>query len=156
MGEAVAEYGQGASLSRRVAHIERFSDPSGAELAIVVRGEPTPEKYEFVTAPDLPLQLGKAAYKRGDAVQPHFHLGTPTIDPRVLEFVYIEHGSVELSVFSLGGAPVGKTTLRTGDCALLVQGGHGLAMLEDTRLIELKRGPYKGRDRDKADLAISP
>jgi hypothetical protein len=38
--------------------------------------------------------------------------------------------------------------LETGDVILLVSGGHGFEMLEDSEMIEVKQGPYTG-DSDK-------
>ena len=34
--------------------------------------------------------------------------------------------------------------LATGDVMLMVGGGHGFRMLEDTVLLEVKQGPYTG------------
>jgi hypothetical protein len=39
---------------------------------------------------------------------------------------------------------VATRELRTGDAILLVSGGHGFRMLEDTVLAEVKQGPYIG------------
>jgi len=38
--------------------------------------------------------------------------------------------------------------LNTGDVILLMTGGHGFEMLEETEMIEVKQGPYAG-DQDK-------
>ena len=34
--------------------------------------------------------------------------------------------------------------LREGDILLMVDGGHGFRMLEDTVFLEIKQGPYTG------------
>lgn len=39
-----------------------------------------------------------------------------------------------------------------GDVLVLVDGGHGFRMTEDTVLVEIKQGPYLGLD-DKARFA---
>jgi len=38
----------------------------------------------------------------------------------------------------------GETILETGDIVMLVNGGHGFSLLEDTILFEIKQGPYTG------------
>jgi hypothetical protein len=32
---------------------------------------------------------------------------------------------------------------------IFLDGGHGFEVLEDTKLIEVKQGPYPGKDKDK-------
>ena len=39
---------------------------------------------------------------------------------------------------------VATRELKTGDVMLMVGGGHGFRMLEDTVLLEVKQGPYTG------------
>jgi hypothetical protein len=41
---------------------------------------------------------------------------------------------------------VATRELREGDILLLVDGGHGFRMLEDTVFVEIKQGPYTGLD----------
>jgi hypothetical protein len=36
--------------------------------------------------------------------------------------------------------------VREGDVLLLVKGGHGFRMLEETVFVEIKQGPYTGLD----------
>ena len=41
---------------------------------------------------------------------------------------------------------VATRELRQGDIMLMVGGGHGFRMLEDTVFLEVKQGPYTGLD----------
>jgi hypothetical protein len=41
---------------------------------------------------------------------------------------------------------VATRELRDGDIMLMVGGGHGFRMIDDTILIEVKQGPYTGID----------
>ena len=36
--------------------------------------------------------------------------------------------------------------MKTGDVILLVSGGHGFEMLEESEIIEVKQGPYAGEE----------
>lgn len=47
------------------------------------------------------------------------------------------------------GKKIRAVELLTGDTIFLVDGGHGFEMLEDTKIIEVKQGPYLGKDEDK-------
>jgi hypothetical protein len=41
---------------------------------------------------------------------------------------------------------VASRELRSGDITLMVGGGHGFRMQEDTVFLEVKQGPYTGID----------
>ncbi len=42
--------------------------------------------------------------------------------------------------------------MSTGDILVLVSGGHGFRMLEDTVLMEVKQGPYTGlKEKERFD-----
>jgi hypothetical protein len=41
---------------------------------------------------------------------------------------------------------VATRELETGDIMLMVGGGHGFRMMEDTVFLEVKQGPYTGMD----------
>jgi hypothetical protein len=41
---------------------------------------------------------------------------------------------------------VAPRELNVGDVMLMVGGGHGFRMLEDTVLLEIKQGPYTGEN----------
>ena len=47
--------------------------------------------------------------------------------------------------------------LVAGDAVLLIEGGHGFRMLEDTVLFEVKQGPYGGvAEKVRFDAAPHP
>jgi hypothetical protein len=39
---------------------------------------------------------------------------------------------------------IAEVELRKGDGVMLLAGGHGIRMLADTSLLEIKQGPYGG------------
>ena len=43
---------------------------------------------------------------------------------------------------------------RQGDTIILLAGGHGFNILEDTKMIEVKQGPYLSQAEDKVLLEI--
>jgi hypothetical protein len=43
--------------------------------------------------------------------------------------------------------------MNMGDTILLIAGGHGFDILEDSKIIEVKQGPYEGAEQDKKRLA---
>ena len=58
--------------------------------------------------------------------------------------VVVRSGRCELDIYDDDHTLVATRTLNTGDLMLMVGGGHGYRMLEDSVLLEVKQGPYVG------------
>ena len=62
---------------------------------------------------------------------------------------------MEAEFYESGGKKIGRTVLESGDTILLLSGGHGFNILEDSKMIEVKQGSYYGVEKDKEHLDIS-
>lgn len=116
--------------------------------AIIIRKEYAPEKTEFFTENNHLQQVGFIVYKKNHSIQPHVHkmverriLGTP-------EVLFVRQGKMVVHFFDTNKEYLFEKTLDQGDLILLIEGGHGFKMLEDTVLLEVKQGPYLG-EQDK-------
>jgi hypothetical protein len=59
--------------------------------------------------------------------------------------LFIRSGRVRLDLYAPESREyLESRVLEAGDAVLLAQGGHGLTMLEESELIEVKQGPYAG------------
>lgn len=125
--------------------IERF-EWRGKLLAIIVRAELEPEETTFVTTPELNLQLGFVVYPEGGEVARHTHLPLERRLTGTSEVIVVREGRCELDIYAPDQELVATRELRRGDVMLMVAGGHGFRMLEDTTLLEIKQGPYTGLD----------
>lgn len=122
-------------------------------LAIVVRsGAQSSSKYNFLTDQNAPFQLGVNFYSGGELIPAHTHLERDVRVNQIHEVLMIGHGAVRLRLFNENKVQVRDTVLTRGDVVLLITGGHGLDVLEDTKIIEVKQGPYDGRVKDKITL----
>jgi hypothetical protein len=136
-GQAVAAAGSG---------LEWIRAQSGDVLAIVIRAWFMPDKTTFVTPQNLTQQAGFVVYPAGGRCPDHTHRpierrinGTP-------EMLLVRRGQAEARIFDADRRLVAQPLLEQGDVILLVSGGHGFRMLEDTVLLEIKQGPYVGLD----------
>jgi uncharacterized protein with PhoU and TrkA domain len=116
----------------------------GKTLAFIVRAELHPETTTFVTSPDLEQQVGFIVYPAGGAVQRHTHRPVERHITRTSEVVLIRSGRCEIDIYDDDRQLVATRELKCGDLAIVVAGGHGYRMLEDTVLLEVKQGPYTG------------
>ncbi len=128
----------------------------GKILAIVARAQSinslTPEeKMAFVTPNSFPFQIGVHHRSRGETIKPHFHIPFSTLtDFPVQEFFYVISGMVKIDLYDdrKKDAKVAEVTIVQGDLIVL-NTGHGFTFLDDARLVELKQGPYRGREQEK-------
>jgi cupin fold WbuC family metalloprotein len=117
---------------------------NGKALAYFIRGAVMPEKTVFPTAPDLELQVGFVVYKAGGVIPPHRHVPITRSIIRSCEVIVVRKGRCELDIYNDDRKVVATRKLSTGDLVILVSGGHGFRMVEDTILLEIKQGPYHG------------
>lgn len=123
-------------------------------LAIVVRANAaSDDKYNFLTAQTEPLQLGVNFYKAGEVIGSHRHLPREIQVSRVQEALVISAGRTRLTLYDDQEQKAGETVLVSGDVLLLLSGGHGFQILDDTKIIEVKQGPYDGKAQDKVALS---
>jgi len=125
---------------------------AGLAYALIIRAQATSDaKYNFLTDSQSPLQLGMNFYQAGEVVKAHYHL-TKRIESNsvVQEFLLIAAGRALLRLYDVADqAEFASRQLETGDMVLLLAGGHGLDIQAETKIVELKLGPYDGKVKDK-------
>lgn len=121
----------------------------GRVHALVVHARARPEATAFVSDPADAFQLGVCVYTAGHEVPRHTHRPVERAITSTSEALVVRSGRCELSVYDDAEALVATVTLEAGDAAVLLCGGHGFRMLEDTVLIDIKQGPYAGPDEKR-------
>src|SRR5215467_2738726 len=62
------------------------------------------------------------------------------------EVLIVRRGRCQIDIYDDCQQLVASRELRSGDITLMVGGGHGFRMQEDTVFLEVKQGPYTGID----------
>ncbi|NLF39256.1 hypothetical protein GX586_07410, partial [bacterium] len=60
------------------------------------------------------------------------------------EILIIQKGTVDVDLYGMNLQPLATVTLHAGDAILFVDGGHGVRMKTEARILEVKQGPYPG------------
>lgn len=128
-----------ASMSEWVSH-------EGKPLVLIVRAAYQPEKTEFLTPPEFKQQVGFVVYPEGGTIRRHDHRPLERHLIGTSEVLLIRSGRCEIDIYNEQREHVATRELRTGDIMLMVGGGHGFRMIEDTVFLEIKQGPYTGVD----------
>ena len=126
---------------------------NGKILAMIIRQSSASEGVHFVTNAENSLQLGVLRYPTGFQVKPHIHKESVKTIHDIQEVLHVESGEMKATFYDAEGNRVGDTILNCGDTILLVAGGHGFDILQDTQMLEVKQGPYHGVEEDKVHFA---
>jgi hypothetical protein len=117
--------------------------------AYIVRASTDIQGVNFVTPDENNFQLATSEYTSEQKVKAHVHLSQDRVVKDTQECIFIVKGETEVTIYSDKTTVHSKHSLTTGDVILFVSGGHGMTFSKNTRLVEVKQGPYFGFDKDK-------
>ncbi len=124
-------------------------------LAYIVRAGWMPEATRFLTPDHFGQQMGMIVYGAGQEIRPHLHLPVVREVHGTTECIVVRKGTCLLDLYDADKRLLSTHELATGDIALLLGGGHGFRMLEDTVLFEVKQGPFVGAaDKERFDRPV--
>ena len=126
-------------------HIEHIAS-NGEPLAYIIRTDMNPNKTMFLTPAYLNLQVGFVVYPQGGEIARHVHLPLERHIVGTSEVLVVKKGRCEIDLYNDDRELVATRELWEGDVILMVGGGHGFRMTEDTVFLEIKQGPYTGLD----------
>jgi mannose-6-phosphate isomerase-like protein (cupin superfamily) len=115
-------------------------------LCYVIRQNIRPEKTTFITPPDAKQQVGFIVYPTDSIIRRHLHKPLARHIIGMAEVLVVRVGHCQIEVYDENKVLVATRDLYQGDVVLMVGGGHGFRILEDTVLLEIKQGPYLGED----------
>lgn len=126
-------------------------------IAIIIRATYSAEGIRFLTAEQFSQQLAYMKRPVGHKITPHVHNPVRRDVVYTQEVLFIRSGKLRVDFYTESRFYLESTTLSAGDVLMLVAGGHGFEMLEDTEIIEVKQGPYCGEgDKLQFEPASGP
>lgn len=117
-------------------------------LAILLRREFKTDGINFLTPDSYSQQLGYMNRPAGYVIEPHVHSPVIREVEYTNEVLLIKTGQVRADFYDPNQTYLKSRILNQGDVILLICGGHGFTMIENSEIIEIKQGPYVG-DADK-------
>jgi hypothetical protein len=124
-------------------HVEHITW-NGSPLAYIIRAELDPRETTFLTPGTFTQQVGFIVYAGGTEIPRHVHRPVERRLNETAEVLIVRRGHCEVDFYNDARDLVEVRKLCAGDILILVAGGHGFRMLEDTVLLEVKQGPYTG------------
>jgi hypothetical protein len=86
----------------------------------------------------------------GEALPAHRHNEFERLANRTCEILYVVSGSVHADIYSEELELTAEIVIKQNELLVCLSGGHGYKILENnTRVLEIKNGPYFGSDIDR-------
>lgn len=127
-------------------------DGSAGTLVVIVRGGWVPIGTSFHTDKGDQQQVATIRRLPGEKIQAHAHKQVQRELWFTPEVFVVKTGKMRIDVYNFKREFVKSVEARGGDVVIVRGGGHGITFLEDTIFVEVKQGPYFGRDADKEDI----
>ena len=124
----------------------RRIEKDGELIALIVPRDHAPEGLEFYTPNEFSQQLAYMKRPAGYRIPAHVHHEVPREVRFTREVLFIRRGRLRMDLYTQAKEFVVSEVLAAGDVILLAAGGHGVTVLEEAEIIEVKQGPYAGTE----------
>jgi mannose-6-phosphate isomerase-like protein (cupin superfamily) len=118
----------------------------GLYLATLIKTRKSPQGSTFYTPNSSPFQVGVHVKQSGMHTKAHSYIRSQVIiEKPVQEIFFVASGKLVMNLYDKDNKHVIiRKELVAGDL-MIISGStaHGVDFLEDTRLIEIKQGPYE-------------
>ena len=119
---------------------------NGQTLCYLIRAKTRPKLTTFITPPEAKQQVGFIVYPKDSVIPRHIHKPLERHIIGMAEVLVVRSGRCQIEVYDEQKSLVTVRDLYKNDVVLMVGGGHGFRIQENTVLLEIKQGPYLGAD----------
>ena len=113
-----------------------------------------PEGLDFLTNDESFIQVGTWNYKKDKILDAHFHNYFDRSSYRTQEVVYVLQGKIKCNLYEEDATYIDSAIVESGMIIVQYQGVHEYEMIEDSRVLEVKNGPYHGPDKDRTRVNV--
>ena len=123
---------------------------NGTVIALIIYNNHKQEGINFLSPNEYPLQLGFMTRPKGYQVVPHIHNPVNRNTIGTQEVLFIKSGEIRIDFYSFEQVFLESRKLSSGDIILLAGAGHGIEVLQEASIIEVKNGPFiEGADKGR-------
>jgi len=127
----------------------KIQDDDNCLLGIILKKDKIFDKEKhFFTDDNAEMQIASFDLSKNTVIQNHIHLDQKRNIRTTSEVIIVFDGLIEVSIYDKNLNLITIETISAGEVVVLFEGGHGIKVLEDTKFIEAKQGPYL-MDKDK-------
>jgi hypothetical protein len=129
--------------------IERIRSGNKVIALVIRNGLKFDGPNNFLSEKEYQLQVGLHKCKSGHIFKPHIHKNISRIIKGTEEILYIKSGQILVEFYGDDLKKICESILEDGDIVHFIGGGHGINVLKDCVIFEVKQGPYSDRKKDK-------
>ena len=111
-------------------------------LAAVIKLEDISKEKNFVTENEEEFQLASFNLKKDTKIERHHHPEQKRQIKNTSEVITVLDGQIKVDIYDENLEFVHSENLVAGETIALFRGGHGIEVIEDSKFIESKQGPY--------------
>jgi hypothetical protein len=112
------------------------------------------EGLDFLTSDSSFIQVGTWNYKKNKTLDAHFHNYFERSAQRTQEVVYVIEGSIKCNLFKEDTTFIETVIIDSGMLIVQYQGVHEYEIVEDSKVLEVKNGPYFGPEKDRTRVDV--
>lgn len=120
----------------------KIQDSNGNLIAQIVNVNEADGYKQFYTENEEDIQFGIFNLPNNEKIQKHYHPEQARKIKTTSEVLILLSGSMKVSLYDESQKHLKDITLNEGNVLITVSGGHGIEVLEDSKFIEIKQGPY--------------
>ena len=112
------------------------------------------EGLSFLTKDESFIQVGTWSYDKNKILDAHYHNYFERNSYRTQEVVIVLEGKIKCNLFTEEGSEVHTAIINKGQMIVQYEGVHEYEILEKTKVIEVKNGPYFGPEKDRTRINV--
>lgn len=95
-----------------------------------------------LTDPTESLQLIAYKHRKGKYTKPHIHKPKKRVTRKLQECLVVIKGKIKVDLYTPDKKFFKYIYLSAGEAVMLINGGHGVHVLKDSEIFEIKNGPF--------------
>ena len=112
------------------------------------------EGLDFLTSDESFIQVGTWKYEKGKILDAHYHNTFERKSFITQEVVLVLEGSIICNLYTKDGNFIATEEINQNQLIIQYQGIHEYEIMKDSKILEIKNGPYFGPDKDRTRVNI--
>ena len=112
------------------------------------------EGLDFLTNNESFIQVGTWSYKKGKVLDAHFHNEFERKAFRTQEVVFVLDGMITCNLYTQKGEFITSEKVEKNHLIIQYQGIHEYEIDKDSKILEVKNGPYFGPEKDRTRVDV--
>ena len=112
------------------------------------------EGLDFLTNDDSFVQVGTWKYEKGKILDAHYHNTFERKSYITQEVVLVLEGTIICNLYTTDGEFIASEEIKQNQLIIQFLGVHEYEIMDNSKVLEIKNGPYFGPDKDRTRVNI--